>query len=214
MNLRNGLLAGAFALLAVVAAVGWSKAERSSSAAVNPPAFAQTAANGQTTAYGQAVNPATGQAANSPAYGQSADYNSSANSGSAAYTGSANDTYAANASYSSYGNPQGPCVDTGNGATYGTSEYYPDGRYVQAIHRPVVVRRYADTRPVYTTTTEVREERVHHHRSGKKSVAIVAGSAGVGAAIGAIAGGGKGAGIGALAGGAGGFIYDRLTHNR
>ena len=44
-------------------------------------------------------------------------------------------------------------------------------------------------------------------------MAIVAGSAGVGAAIGAIAGGGKGAGIGALAGGAGGFIYDRLTHN-
>lgn len=45
-------------------------------------------------------------------------------------------------------------------------------------------------------------------------MAIVGGSAGVGAAIGAIAGGGKGAGIGALAGGAGGFVYDRLTHNR
>jgi len=42
----------------------------------------------------------------------------------------------------------------------------------------------------------------------------VGGSAGAGAAIGAIAGGGKGAGIGALAGGAGGFIYDRLTHKK
>jgi hypothetical protein len=51
-------------------------------------------------------------------------------------------------------------------------------------------------------------------RSTAKSVAIVGGSAGVGAAIGAIAGGGKGAAIGALAGGGGGFVYDRLTRNR
>ena len=52
---------------------------------------------------------------------------------------------------------------------------------------------------------------VRHSRSTRDSVLIVAGSAGTGAAIGAIAGGGKGAAIGALAGGAGGFIYDRLT---
>jgi hypothetical protein len=45
----------------------------------------------------------------------------------------------------------------------------------------------------------------------KHSAAIVAGSAGAGAAIGALAGGGKGAAIGAIAGGAGGFIYDRAT---
>jgi hypothetical protein len=51
-------------------------------------------------------------------------------------------------------------------------------------------------------------------RSTKKSIAIVGGSAGVGAAIGGLAGGGRGAGIGALAGGAGGFIYDRLTAHR
>jgi len=55
---------------------------------------------------------------------------------------------------------------------------------------------------------------VRHGRSTGRSVAIVAGSAGVGAAIGALAGGGKGAAIGALAGGGGGFAYDRLTHNR
>lgn len=51
-------------------------------------------------------------------------------------------------------------------------------------------------------------------RSTAKSVAIVAGSAGAGAAIGGIAGGKKGAGIGAISGGAAGFIYDQLTRNR
>jgi hypothetical protein len=74
--------------------------------------------------------------------------------------------------------------------------------------RPRVIRTY------------VREERGGDYvvrkrgRSTGKSVAIVGGSAGVGAAIGALAGGGKGAAIGALGGGAAGFIYDRLTHNR
>lgn len=59
----------------------------------------------------------------------------------------------------------------------------------------------ADDQPRYVTKK----------RSKKKSALIVGGSAGTGAAIGALAGGGKGAAIGAIAGGAGGLIYDRKT---
>ena len=69
----------------------------------------------------------------------------------------------------------------------------------------------------YSNDQPVRDaygEPVRHHRTTDQSALIVAGSAGTGAAIGAIAGGGKGAAIGAISGGAAGFIYDRLTANK
>ena len=64
------------------------------------------------------------------------------------------------------------------------------------------------------TARDTYGEPVRRGRSTKNSVMIVAGSAGAGAAIGALAGGGKGAAIGALAGGVGGLVYDRITAHK
>ncbi|MBL8233515.1 MAG: hypothetical protein JNL98_33775, partial [Bryobacterales bacterium] len=76
--------------------------------------------------------------------------------------------------------------------------------------RPAVAQNFA---PAGASSVRAASPAVQSRqpRSTGKSVAIVAGSAGAGAAIGGIAGGGKGAGIGAISGGTAGFVYDRLT---
>jgi hypothetical protein len=73
---------------------------------------------------------------------------------------------------------------------------------------PVRTQRVA-ARPASTSPVVVRQKRPFSH-----SAAIVAGSAGAGAVVGALAGGKKGAAIGALAGGGAGLIYDRVTANK
>src|SRR5262252_10673351 len=67
----------------------------------------------------------------------------------------------------------------------------------------IVERRPATAAPATPVTPPQKKK-----RSLEKEVLIVGGSAGAGAAIGAVAGGGKGAGIGALSGGVAGLVYD------
>jgi hypothetical protein len=68
--------------------------------------------------------------------------------------------------------------------------------------------------PDFAAEAATRKRVYVKKRSKKKSAAIVAGSAGTGAAIGALAGGGKGAAIGAIAGGASGVVYDQHTRKK
>ena len=71
--------------------------------------------------------------------------------------------------------------------------------------------RIVERRPAPAPATPVQPQK---NRSLEKEVLIVGGSAGAGAAIGALAGGGKGAGIGALSGGVAGLVYDLATKNK
>ena len=133
MNMRNGLMAAAFAVLAVVAVAGWARKPSSAS-----PAPALNAAGYAQTAYPQTTSTGT-----QPTY---LDQNGQPVSGPASVVTNASQPVSASE----------PCVpNTGyasgayNSATYQPAFYstrlpddrYVSDRYVRSIHRPVRIVR-------------------------------------------------------------------------
>jgi hypothetical protein len=159
-NIRNAVMICGFALLAILAVAGWTRTP--TAAAMGPNNFAAPSG-----AYTQAnpIDP------NRPTYGQPA-YGQPA--------------YGVPAQSAAYAPASVNCVEP----VYTNAAYVPDGyaqpRY-RTYNRPRVIRtNYVDR----DRTVEREVVRTRRGRSTGKSVAIVAGSAGAGAAIGALAGGG------------------------
>ena len=105
-----------------------------------------------------------------------------------------------------------------------TRAFNPAENQTAIEHAKPLATAFADSRFVQPKTVYVSQPvtrvtaspvaRKAPTRSLKKEALIVGGSAGAGAAVGAVAGGGKGAAIGAVSGGVAGLVYDLMTRNK
>jgi hypothetical protein len=96
------------------------------------------------------------------------------------------------------------CITTARERSLGSAPSVPAPAAVASAPVPARV----EDRPVAPTVEDKKS------RSTKDSALIIAGSAGAGAGIGAIAKGKKGAALGAAIGGVAGTVYDLMTRNK
>jgi hypothetical protein len=89
---------------------------------------------------------------------------------------------------------------------------------VQRFAAPAVSRtHFVQPKTVYVSNPApaiTGTAKSQNKRSLGREALIVGGSAGAGAAVGAVAGGKKGAAVGAISGGMAGLVYDLLTRNK
>ena len=88
----------------------------------------------------------------------------------------------------------------------------------QRLSPPAVARtHFVQPKTVYVSNPAPAAATVaqsQKKRSLGREALIVGGSAGAGAAVGAVAGGKKGAAVGAISGGVAGLVYDIVTRNK